>query len=109
MNPWGLPKLFQSTSRLNMESGSPWSTPTQSEIGEAENQLKYLSDIDLKLGVEQKLMVRELGDGEPCENSMLEETADRDVSPVRNDSVKSSKNMSLVNAFSVTINDPPNR
>ena len=100
MNPWGLPKLFQSTSRLNMESGSPWSTPTQSEIGEAENQLKYLSDIDLKLGVEQKLMVRELGDGEPCENSMLEETADRDVSPVRNDSVKSSKNMSLVNAFS---------
>jgi len=53
-------------------SGSPWSTPTQSEIGEAESQLKYLSDIDLKLGVEHKLMVRELGDGEPSENSVTE-------------------------------------
>ena len=60
-------------------SGSPWSTPTQSEIGEAESQLKYLSDIDLKLGVEHKLMVRELGDGEPCDNSEaeIENTEDR--------------------------------
>ena len=34
--------------------------------------MKYLSDIDLKLGVEHKLMVRELGDGEPCDNSVAE-------------------------------------
>ena len=66
-------------------AGSPWSTPTQSEIGEAESQLKYLSDIDLKLaGAEHKLMVRELGDGEPCEDTLVSEEAD----PLRHDSVK---------------------
>jgi hypothetical protein len=48
-----------------MESGSPWSTPTQSEIGEAETTLKYMTD--LKSGVSRKLMVRELGDGEPSD------------------------------------------
>ena len=60
-----------------MDSGSPWSTPTQSEIGEAETQLKYMND--LKSG-----MVRELGDGEPSDQGFVTEGS-------RNESVKSSK------------------
>jgi hypothetical protein len=71
-------------------TGSPWSTPTQSEIGEAESQLKYLSESDLK--AEHKLMVRELGDGEPCENILVSEHEDPQL---RHDSVKGGRNMSV--------------
>ena len=70
-----------------MESGSPWSTPTQSEIGEAESQLKFMNE--LKSGVDRKLMVRELGDGEPSDHSLVAERP-------RNDSVRSSKSKSPV-------------
>jgi len=52
-----------------MEARSPWSTPTQSEIGEAESQLKYLTDVNQKLRVDRKLMEREMGDGEAAERS----------------------------------------
>ncbi len=54
-----------------MEAGSPWSTPTQSEIADAEFQLRYLSDVDLKLRSDQDLMIREMGDGEPSEETFL--------------------------------------
>lgn len=52
-----------------MESGSAWSTPTQSEIGEAVSQLRYLTDVDRKLRADRNLMIREMGDGEPSNGS----------------------------------------
>jgi len=54
-----------------METGSPWSTPTKSEIAEADFQLRYLSDVDLTLRSDEKLMIREMGDGEPSDETFL--------------------------------------
>lgn len=60
-------KLIHFLELWTMETRSPWSTPTQSEIGEAESQLKYLTDVNVKLRADSKLMIREMGDGEPAE------------------------------------------
>ena len=45
---------------------SPWSTPTQSEIGEAEAALNKGANLDLFDGLDSDpSLIRELGDGEP--------------------------------------------
>jgi len=47
-----------------MEPASPWSTPTQSEMGESGALQKYLSDVDKMIGLHKDFMIREIGDGQ---------------------------------------------
>ena len=55
-----------------MEAGSPWSTPTESELGAAEADFKnkeLFDEIDFKVN---ESFVRELGDGEPSLDANVE-------------------------------------